>query len=1040
MTPTYPTALRRAGAAALLAFALAALLALVPGLARADVGQTFTQDGMAFTITGQDTVKVGAGASGDAVAMDAVDVTIPATVEHQGTAYDVTAVGGYAFSGHTALRSVTLPASVTRLEEYAFAYCGTLDDSADPISVSGLVDFVLPANTKLSYIGKSCFYQDYALKDFVIPATVSVVSSCAFYDCLSFKHLQFEEGSTVQEIGTSTFELSWKKRQVRPREWTDTESFVWLDEEWVDWDWETGIKNSPDYGGLESAELPASLKVLSDRCFFNQRNLKELSFKGDAVDAFHKYCFGFCTSLKEVVLPDAGCKDPGTYTWRLGFGSYTFVECINLEKVTFGRNKSGQGRWNTIRMFDGCKKLKTVVYRYNRIIPTSFWTSSGFDGTSVDGKSLYAFNSSEPTLYHTVYFCADKDDLGRDKASLGTAVIREGIKAYQVRSALSPQDEEGAVILEGAVPALPAGYDTWALTTCKKRTDLQANTKIEEPCYAYPAKTSDLTRGSAVLSSDAYWFSNEAHKPDVKVVSALGQTLSEGTDYTLAWERMVPQEPSKEDSGEKEKEWDPNDPTDPRNDDDPDNDDPVEPDTTVWEPASDFTNAGTLRVTATAVEGSGYEGSTRATYTIAYLKPGATLTSDGVTYMVTKGQTATSPAEVQVGDGEKPAVDENTEGTVTIPSRILLEGSANPVVVTGIGAMAFGSSVPSNANQGITEVVLPSTLTSIGSFAFGYMPSLRTVTLPASLQSVGNDAFYSCTLLGSVTFKGSKIKTIGSQAFGFCTSLKSLSLPTISENLLGLAFRDCTMLREVTFRGTVAGSPKRGQFSGCTRLETVQYLGGWWDYSYGSYPTITSLAGSGSGKALYTVTSATRKTVTYATCKYTGKAASVPAIVKLGDVTYQVTKIGSKAFAGSKATSVKVARTPSSGLSSAFTGSKVTTITCPGGSKSTAGTYVITSRSKKTVTYAKCTYSGKAASVPATVKLGGTTYKVTKVGSKAFYGAKATSVTVSSKTVTSFSKAFYGSKVKTVKVPASKKKAYAKLLTKARCGKAVKVK
>ena len=42
----------------------------------------------------------------------------------------------------------------------------------------------------------------------------------------------------------------------------------------------------------------------------------------------------------------------------------------------------------------------------------------------------------------------------------------------------------------------------------------------------------------------------------------------------------------------------------------------------------------------------------------------------------------------------------------------------------------------------LEEVVLPSTLTSIGAYAFAYCPELQSINLPAGLAEIGEGAFY----------------------------------------------------------------------------------------------------------------------------------------------------------------------------------------------------------------------------------------------------------------------------------------------------------
>mgnify|MGYP002625525202 CR=1 FL=1 len=61
----------------------------------------------------------------------------------------------------------------------------------------------------------------------------------------------------------------------------------------------------------------------------------------------------------------------------------------------------------------------------------------------------------------------------------------------------------------------------------------------------------------------------------------------------------------------------------------------------------------------------------------------------------------------------------------------------------------FGYKQPEN----LTEVVFPSTLTSISSFAFGYCTALQSVTIPRSVKEIYSEAFYKCTNLWLINFE-----------------------------------------------------------------------------------------------------------------------------------------------------------------------------------------------------------------------------------------------------------------------------------------------
>ena len=90
---------------------------------------------------------------------------------------------------------------------------------------------------------------------------------------------------------------------------------------------------------------------------------------------------------------------------------------------------------------------------------------------------------------------------------------------------------------------------------------------------------------------------------------------------------------------------------------------------------------------------------------------------------------------------------------------------------------------------GCHNTVIPSSVTSIGSYALGYC-SLISVTIPSSVTSIGNCAFYGCSILTSVTIPNS-VTIIGNKAFSDCESLKNVVLGTSLKNIENAAFYGC---------------------------------------------------------------------------------------------------------------------------------------------------------------------------------------------------------------------------------------------------------
>ncbi len=139
---------------------------------------------------------------------------------------------------------------------------------------------------------------------------------------------------------------------------------------------------------------------------------------------------------------------------------------------------------------------------------------------------------------------------------------------------------------------------------------------------------------------------------------------------------------------------------------------------------------------------------------------------------------------------------DNSDGTCTVTgytgsdtSIVIPEENGNGLPVVAIGEEAF-------TGKGFTSVIIPSTVTQIGSLAFSECDSLETVTIPDSVTSIGYSAFSYCWALSDLTIPDSVV-TIGSYAFAYTDSLTTVTIPAGVTSIGNGAFAGSTGLTAI---------------------------------------------------------------------------------------------------------------------------------------------------------------------------------------------------------------------------------------------------
>ncbi len=217
------------------------------------------------------------------------------------------------------------------------------------------------------------------------------------------------------------------------------------------------------------------------------------------------------------------------------------------------------------------------------------------------------------------------------------------------------------------------------------------------------------------------------------------------------------------------------------------------------------------------------------------------------------------PARIPYGDANLPVVQVSLLGKTISSVEFLLEadggtpvrefyGPHNDSPITGLKVSEGVQKVGGFQNcSHLTTVILPSTCTILGEYAFDHCSSLTSINLdhvvsidqfafrgtnlseallPEGLVSIGGYAFTECPALQHVSLPSTLI-TLNSNAFMGCTALsdfdasKALQITEFPANLL----RGCSSLTSVTFPDSLARL-KSYAFYGCTALESIRFPDG----------------------------------------------------------------------------------------------------------------------------------------------------------------------------------------------------------------------
>ncbi len=241
-------------------------------------------------------------------------------------------IGWGAFGYCSALKTVTIPATVKTLDAYAFYYCTALET------------VIMGATDALKNIGMYAFWNDTALKSIILPDSTSAFGEGAFYNAGKVV-LSVQDGSAAHEYVMAN-KLALSVRPAPPRILASGTCGTTAGWEF----WSNGVLKITGSGAMAdyavkgapweqyrmrvtSVEISKDITYVGKFAFMMHNKLATVVFEeGTVLETIGWGAFGYCTALKSITVP-------ATVTI---LDAYAFYESTALKEVIFEKGSKLQ--------------------------------------------------------------------------------------------------------------------------------------------------------------------------------------------------------------------------------------------------------------------------------------------------------------------------------------------------------------------------------------------------------------------------------------------------------------------------------------------------------------------------------------------------------------------------------------------------------------------------------------------------------------------------------------------------------------------------
>ena len=720
-----------------------------------------------------------------------------------GDCTNLTTIGASAVEDCDHVRSLTIPASVTTIEQNAFysidslrtitfaegSRLATLGDGAFRNNTM-LESINIEACTQLTNFPNSIFYNCPSLKSMTVPASVETFGNWMFdytnnIEALTFlapsvprsfysgrKQLKtLNIGPGVKRIDNSAFSSCMGLNHLNISD--DVDGLV------------IGEWAFSDCDSLPSVHLPAGVSGLEDYAFYSIDFLTSFTFaEGSRITEIPRQCFHYCWNLESIKLPDA--------VQKIGYRAFWY--CYALKEVTFGTGLIDMG--SDPYPFGSCDRIEKIVFPGTTYpFTTSFYVPA--DAVLYVHPGLVeSYRTTDYTKNYRIMAIGSTTDYAATTTAGGQ--LQEQVPEEWAQYALSltvrgPINGSDINYLHSAFPCLQvlnladarivAGGDKY------NQWDVAQNGTATVNTWYGPWDTEDDVVGYAMFYN----------MPSLKSLSLPKGTKKIG-DYAIAQDRRTNLKLTSCDI-------------------------PSEV-TEIGHHAFYYTGITQITVPSGVTRLEEY------TFWNCQKLQKATL-PDGITFIGNSCfsedyelQDVNIPAHVETIDQHAFYHNYKRSTPIVIPAscksigyRAFAGNRVVPSITVSDGVETVGSYAFAECYL-IKECVLPETVTRIGDRAFYNCDSLRTFTFPQQVKQVEGWTFESCDALESVTLAPGTT-SIGESAFNGCRRLTRINLTEQTEltTLDNYAFV-ATGLKEVTLPNLVS-SIGWAVFQDCNDLERI---------------------------------------------------------------------------------------------------------------------------------------------------------------------------------------------------------------------------